>query len=546
MRRVSFYVYTALCVVGCGDDDEAASGPRLVETGDAETPLFTLGQDGTLVFFHAEGDGPSGVSIALADGRTGVLGVDPATGMPAYWVAQGYLWTFSNVRPREGLIDVGLVAPDGTSDQLRDVVVPAHDAMPLSILMATAAENRAKLAELLGALDVAVGMSACAGGAILTAGAAVGTVTFPPGGAPLFTTSVGATAFACASALTKLMALDPDNVGSAQVADKILAPMSLGEAVADCRAEGISWQCVLAVGELIQFEAGGLVKGALDQYIRLRDGRARDVPYHAYCCSGPTQIAVGAQGTWRASVVEGLGRTPFTYMWSFGDDQHQTWIRSDSYGLSMDHRYTSPGLYTVRVDVQDSTGAIVRSNASTTGALSEFTVEVHDALAVTCCDSLAEPIAVDQEVTIDVRITGGKRPFRFDVDGGEGARRGGYLLERTAVIPLSWGTPGEHELRVTITDAGGVTRVAGPHRVNVDGEPLSAACLGAAEHLCARIVSQGCNTGTMGNALSKVSDACGGSLSTARFATAAEDYCRTAGGAFSVGACVERASNAAR
>ncbi|MBZ0117800.1 MAG: hypothetical protein K8H88_12430, partial [Sandaracinaceae bacterium] len=103
-----------------------AALPIAVYTEDEALPFVAVDEAGTVIAFHAEpvSGAPTGLTIFTADDRVGHLEIDPATGHPAFWEADGYVVTFSNVRAELGLVDLGVIAPDGSTGQALDFELP--------------------------------------------------------------------------------------------------------------------------------------------------------------------------------------------------------------------------------------------------------------------------------------------------------------------------------------------------------------------------------------------------------------------------------------
>jgi hypothetical protein len=64
-------------------------------------------------------------------------------------------------------------------------------------------------------------------------------------------------------------------------------------------------------------------------------------------------------------------------------------------------------------------------------------------------------------------------------------------------------------------------------------------CVAAKTHLCENIQKQNCSTFRMTEAVAKVSDACGSSVSSS-FSSAASSYCQSSGSSFSVSECASQ------
>jgi hypothetical protein len=178
------------------------------------------------------------------------------------------------------------------------------------------------------------------------------------------------------------MALDPDNATAGNLADDFYQPVSLAEAVIGCVETGGRGflECVQATMEAILYSASSLVTHVFASYLQMRYGVAF-VSYQVYCCNGPAAIEVGDDGTWRAAVVEGTARTPFTFIFDWGDGEPTDWLNAntslDQYGLSMSHRFQRAGRYEVKAEVRDADGHQIQSNATVTGPTKPYFVEVY-------------------------------------------------------------------------------------------------------------------------------------------------------------------------
>lgn len=87
--------------------------------------------------------------------------------------------------------------------------------------------------------------------------------------------------------------------------------------------------------------------------------------------SGPTSLAIGAQGTWTATVTNGVGPYGYTFYWGGGEQSEFVSVSSASQTAS--HTYENKGTYEVRVQVIDE-GRDEQTNSSVS------VVEVTDAI----------------------------------------------------------------------------------------------------------------------------------------------------------------------
>lgn len=453
-------------------------------TGDPALPFVSVDDEGTVVAFSANPatGAPTAITVLTADGREGVLAIDEATGYPLYWMAEGWVVTFGNVRTAERLVDVGVIAPDGTETLAIDVELPAPQgdvgeaSAPLD-----EAGARGDLLELLDLLDVAVTMTGCVGGILLVGGATLGGATVPVAAVPLFAsaqTTAAGTAVACAATAVKLRALRAD-ARMIDVNDTLVAPVDLGAAVADCAdAPGVAhaWHCIKIVSEVVRYAANSRVRSVMVSYLRLTQRAARLTPYTAYCCNGPDQVEVGSSARWRAAVVDGLGTTPFTYGWDFGDATPGDYLVSDGYAHEHEHRYLSEGTFPIAVTVRDAAGNEIRANASGLGTpLTTFDVRVYGELGAECCRVIdargGEATAVAGEPTrLAFELAGGRLPYAYDVTFGDGGGISERTVSSTGIAFHAYEEPGTYEVVVRVTDADGAVALAPPFSLAVEAE----------------------------------------------------------------------------
>ncbi len=166
----------------------------ILETGEPAAPFRTIGGNGMVTTFHVDPDSgkPTGMTFLNAAGQSAFVATDPATGLPDYLVSDDAVLVFSNVRVDEGLLDMGVIYPDGSDAFIQDfsfgpLTTPVT--LKFSDLTQRAAEpvnaeevRRQKFLNLYGAFGVTMSVTGCLTSAIVTAGGALGaagTAEFP-------------------------------------------------------------------------------------------------------------------------------------------------------------------------------------------------------------------------------------------------------------------------------------------------------------------------------------------------------------------------------
>jgi hypothetical protein len=130
------------------------------------------------------------------------------------------------------------------------------------------------------------------------------------------------------------------------------------------------------------------------------------------------------------------GYTPYTVTWDFGDG---TW--ENSTGVAVDHAYASSGLFDVRAELRDQSGATIRSSVWVT---------VYDALSTTI--SAWNTSGSAPFLTIfDAATEGGLAPYTVQWSFGDGGAASGPSVEHV------FQSPGAYVVRVEVSDSLGST-----------------------------------------------------------------------------------------
>lgn len=550
MTRISSFVLLSLLpyivCIGCSDDQAGAPAStegQVIETGDAETPYFTVGTDGRVVWFHANPTtgAPSGISMMMPDGREGYLAIDEETAEPLYWTAEGWIVTFSNWRLAEGLVDVGFIGPDGTATRAADVEFPPLEAGTFSPFDGSQKADTARWRTFLSALTTTLGGAVCAGSVIITAGTAVAGVTFPPGGVPLFAASWTGTAWVCGSTVVGVLALNPENTTAVDT-NEVLTPLNAANSVRQCVGARDFAACVLALGDSVSAIGNQLARDERAEVERLRHTEPPDLT--VFCCTGLSRIEDGQEGTWSA-IALGDASPPFAYGFNWGDLGGDIGTGSTSNVVFQEpHTYDSgPGTYPIVVAIEDASGVRTDSSRAAPGAhptLAPYTVEVHEPLTVSL--NVQSSSSVGEEVGFMAFFSGGERPIWWVVEYGDGSGHGGRTAADAVDRLHTYARAGEYEIRFEAQNGDGEVLAVETATITVAGvtAPPDPACHDAKYHLCENIRGQGCDASTMDRAVGRIRDACGGD-ETSRFVGVAELYCAVTGmGSFTEATCAEQ------
>ena len=159
----------------------------------------------------------------------------------------------------------------------------------------------------------------------------------------------------------------------------------------------------------------------------------------------------GSSVSFNASATTG-GRAPLTYAWDFGSGSFT------GSGQTTTHTFTTPGSYTVRLQVTDALGRT---------ATTSQTVQVDAPLAPSFSVTPASGALTGSSVSFNATgTTGGRGPLTYAWDFGSGSFTGsGQTTTHTFT------TPGSYTVRLQVTDAVGRTATTS-QTVQVDA-PLS-------------------------------------------------------------------------
>jgi hypothetical protein len=140
----------------------------------------------------------------------------------------------------------------------------------------------------------------------------------------------------------------------------------------------------------------------------------------------------------------------------------------------MSHRFQRAGRYEVKAEVRDADGHQIQSNATVTGPTKPYFVEVYDPLDVACCrvrdhDAPGDAVEIDDFALIEFDIVGGRAPFSYEMQFGDGERRSGQVVERSGSVGHAYAAAGDFDITVEVTDADGNEVTSGPYRTTVSG-----------------------------------------------------------------------------
>ncbi len=528
----------------CGDKQGNETSPEaIIETDDPETPWIAIGEDGRITWFYTNMSGaPTGIGMLMPDGREGYLAINEETGYPNYWVAEGWVVIFTNLRPEEGLVDLGFIDPDGVPTKVTDVAFEPYNPQaqedPALVTRAAPRSGREKFSNFISALGLVSSTTLCIGSAIITGGTALAIPEIPPVAVPLFSVTASGTVIACGSAASAWMAITSKNPAVIVANDTVVTPYSAFSNAAKCVGSYNIFNCIMAAGDVISFLGSDTIKMATATYVQLTTTPASLAETNVYCCNGPTRIAREEEGTWSA-VVDGPSEGPFTYSFSFDDGASSEPETVSGLTLSASHAYADEGDFLVGVQVtSDDETQITAETAA--GSVGPFTVEVFAPLEADCCTALnsenpSAGLLEGEPLDIGFTVTEGKTPYEYSLDMDDGTTYKGRMARPALFVRHAYETAKTYQVELTVTDAEGTEVTPAPFSLTIQGaEPDE--CGEAKRHLCSKIVGQRCSTSTMGKAVSQVSEACGGSEAS-RFASAAESYCASNTGAFSATTC---------
>jgi len=222
--------------------------PQVIETGDPEMPVVVINPDGNVISFRVDSETNqlTGLSFNTQDGQQGFMAINAQTGLPDYWYSDDTMLVYNNIRMDEGLMDLGVVYPDGSTAYLNNLTM--DKALLADLSNRSNVQKRGLWSGFVGSLKLAekvgtvVSAAACGASLIVTGGAAAAGIAgfiVPPVSGAFFTIAVTASgvAVSCTTALVGLAAMKLENTKAVGVNDAI-KQVGLPADVLECISAG--------------------------------------------------------------------------------------------------------------------------------------------------------------------------------------------------------------------------------------------------------------------------------------------------------------------